>query len=352
MTSQLIDSLSTGPFGSGAGLTSTYWSYHRHLEGIVERSLRASGSQLDHDHVAVRMLRLSDLNALHGVLVAGQEVPDELQRSLASTHAASDDWIHRIGELTVVPSDGIGRELFRRMSEALERDGAVDCRLRLCKPDDEQIEIYSCAVGDLTELLGALASETLQGVQAVAFVDGPVDSAFIWETPATILLASSKKPDRALACDTLLHEALHQKLAAARLSSSVFRSGYVESEGQRVAVPWGDTGFRFFATGRAVAAFHVYVHLSLLHLRMLELADSTSGWNGVSESVIQSRLETRLARARYLSEALRAGHSRSEFGSDGPELLSWLDSALVELESQCAVHGVAVCFPEALFDAL
>ncbi|KAB1987544.1 hypothetical protein [Streptomyces triticiradicis] len=135
----------------------------------------------------------------------------------------------------------------------------------------------------------------------------------------------------------LLHEALHQKLYDFRHAHSLLArdledgSRRTTREAPRVVSLWnvpGPDASNRWNTHRAMAAFHVYVHLALFcslaeHLSS-QLRD-TYGPLDAPRPMTSSR--TAFERARYLGENLRAS-CWEELGVAGRHMLEWLSSIL------------------------
>jgi hypothetical protein len=141
----------------------------------------------------------------------------------------------------------------------------------------------------------------------------------------------------------LIHEALHQKLYDFRHGHSLLASGYSREEAPRVRSLWnipGDNAANSWDVHRAVAAFHVYVHLALVSAlaeeRVTELEDIFGPLRGMKSTMTNSRKA--LERAQYLGEQLTL-KCHDELGLAGQKLVAWLTELLAALDPAPAPAG-------------
>ncbi|HEY1248209.1 MAG TPA: class I SAM-dependent methyltransferase, partial [Nitrososphaera sp.] len=130
----------------------------------------------------------------------------------------------------------------------------------------------------------------------------------------------------------LFHEAMHQKLYDFRHGHLLMNLDCAREDAPRVRVPWNAqklNNANLWEIERVLAAFHVYVHLSLLALvaeqRASDLEDIYGRFEGMMKSV------TALERAHYLGEKLKE-QFWDELGPAGKSLADWLISALEFLD--------------------
>nr|BFE50946.1 hypothetical protein GCM10017745_43730 [Saccharothrix mutabilis subsp. capreolus] len=115
-------------------------------------------------------------------------------------------------------------------------------------------------------------------------------------TPLLIFVNAGVFADEAEAAEIVLHESLHQKLADIGVAREILRRGYVDEHSHRIPVPWG--GDREFSVDRALAAYHVYTHQTVLYLSLLGHRDLVPQ----GPAVLARRLATSWARARHFAE--------------------------------------------------
>ena len=217
--------------------------------------------------------------------------------------------------------------ILARANENLAASSARD-RLEILPVPDVARRRLAGALDLLGRAVPRLAGATLPAVPGIALIGGDrIESAFLATTPSLIYLNLAVHRDPAALADAILHEALHQKLAHTRLVHRLLRPGFDDFADLPVPVPWGDRGFRWFSLGRALAAAHVYLHLALLHLRMIE----TGATAGLDRQELRRRLVVRSGRARYLLAALGSAQFRAELGADAVPYLAWLEEAAADL---------------------
>jgi hypothetical protein len=149
----------------------------------------------------------------------------------------------------------------------------------------------------------------------------------------------------------LLHEALHQKLYDFRHAHSLLVRDLEEGqertagEAPRVVSLWnvpGPDASNRWHTHRAMAAFHVYVHLALFSSLAEHLSSQlrdTYGPLDAPRAMTSSR--TAFDRARYLGENLREA-CWGELGAAGRYMLEWLSSILDAMDPSPAPAGASL----------
>ena len=126
----------------------------------------------------------------------------------------------------------------------------------------------------------------------------------------------------------LLHEALHQKLYDFRRGHKLLILSYDEEGGPLVWSPWNSEGLKqsnLWNVHRTFAAFHVYVHMSLLiQLAELNQADLV-GEYGLKQDMLSS--DKAIDRAFYLGYKLKQ-ECWSHIDDAGKKFVDWMLSAL------------------------
>ena len=141
----------------------------------------------------------------------------------------------------------------------------------------------------------------------------------------------------------LLHESLHQKLYDFRRGHSLLAPDYAREDGARVCSLWNapdEDGNQYWDAHRALAAFHVYVHLALLCL----LAEGQEAalaplYGPIGQHMSGSRRA--IDRAHYLGEQLRAT-TWPELGEAGRQMTLWLLAVLDELDIERRPAGASL----------
>jgi hypothetical protein len=134
-----------------------------------------------------------------------------------------------------------------------------------------------------------------------------------------------------------LHEALHQKLYDFRHGHSLLVPNSAREDAPRICSPWNVPGANksnYWDTHRAVAAFHVYVHLALLSTIAEERAPELEKVYGPlrhSKSGMMTNSRKAMERAHYLGEKIQE-LCPDELGPAGKRLIEWLISVLNALD--------------------
>ena len=151
----------------------------------------------------------------------------------------------------------------------------------------------------------------------------------------TIFLSREILQSPWLVAEYLFHESLHQKLYDFRHGHSLFKPNYWQKNAPMVCSLWNVPDVsksNYWDTHRAVAAFHVYVHLSLLctvaEQRRPHL-EKVYGPRDGSFTLIESRKA--LDRAHYLGEQIRQ-LCWQKLGLAGKRFIDWLISVLDVLD--------------------
>jgi predicted O-methyltransferase YrrM len=170
-----------------------------------------------------------------------------------------------------------------------------------------------------THLVGCFANE--------GFWRGKLSSSQI-RAGGTIFLSREMLRDPWCIAEHLLHESLHQKLYDFRHGHQLMHPEVATSEPVRITALWNSPELdaaNQWDTSRAFAAFHVYVHLSVLALVAEQVVDGLAATYGPPRGLIASRKA--LDRARYLGEQLDEVRGVA-LGPAGERLLDWLRDVL------------------------
>ncbi|MEU9203738.1 HEXXH motif-containing putative peptide modification protein [Streptomyces sp. NPDC048332] len=201
-------------------------------------------------------------------------------------------------------------------------------------------EIEQEAVEKAAELLCAtvpeITRETFPFIDGIAFFDGGLfASGTLLSQPGIIFLERRVIDDPDRVAEALLHEALHLKLNALTLTRPVHRAGVADDSALLLPVPWhrdaSGTPHRWLAN-RALAAAHVYVHLTALYERHDPPGRSRA-----------TGLEVCRERAAYLLTELLGDASR-DLGPAGMRMARWL-SGVLEAAPRDHEGGAAVPGP-------
>jgi hypothetical protein len=204
----------------------------------------------------------------------------------------------------------------------------------LCTPNAEELAMLSKGEQLLRKLLPLLSHSALTHVHLIA-VYPPVGS-WIGEASSSefrlsgvFFLSRRSLSNPFQVAEAIFHEALHHQMYDFRHGHSLLKPDFGRADAPRIHSLWNLPDGNHWDAHRALAAFHVYVHLSLLctvaELRLQELEDAY----GKLYSTTGRRKA--LARANYLGEQIRA-RCWDELGPAGKQFVDWFASALEVLD--------------------
>jgi hypothetical protein len=154
-----------------------------------------------------------------------------------------------------------------------------------------------------------------------------------------VFLSRRALADPWVAAEHLFHESLHQQLYDFRAGHSLLQPDFAREGAPLVWSPWNrpSGGGNYWDVHRALAAFHVYVHLLLLVSLAEEAAPRLTQFGPMK---LTGR-RTAAARAHYLEEQLRT-ICWNELGLAGQSLVSWFGSILTLLDPAAPAAGAYV----------
>ena len=226
---------------------------------------------------------------------------------------------------------------------------------KLCVPTQDELNTVRLAGQLLYDLLPAITNSALAHTYLIALFPRIGNwrgraSASQFRIGGTIFLSREALQNPWWTAEHLLHESLHQKLydfrhghtllrQDARPTETVLAEEAQQSAADRVTVlsPWnvpGQQDLNRWDTDRALAAFHVYVHLALLataaQARRAELEDVYGPID--TRPPLMTSARTAFDRAHYLGENIMAT-CWDQLGDAGRHMVAWLTSVLEELDA-------------------
>jgi hypothetical protein len=210
-------------------------------------------------------------------------------------------------------------------------------RCELCTPSGDELAMLEKGMLLLSELLPSLSRSALSHVHMIALFR----EVGMWKVAAsmsqfalggTIFLNKELIPNPWWVAEQLLHEALHQKLYDFRHGHSVLEQHFAREDAPRVCSLWNVPAANrsnYWDAHRALAAFHVYVHLALFSTIAEQREAELAKRYGPKQGIIESRRA--MGRAHYLGEKLKES-CWQELGVAGKRLVEWLISVLDALD--------------------
>ncbi|WP_225725605.1 MULTISPECIES: HEXXH motif-containing putative peptide modification protein [unclassified Nocardia] len=201
--------------------------------------------------------------------------------------------------------------------------------LALCTPTENEIALLIQATRLLETVLPRVARSALTHTHLVAIFRPTgrwesTRSSSEFKVSGTIFLNRRTLTNVWTVAEHLLHESLHQQLYDIRQTHSLLVPNAARSDAPLIHSLWNAPdrgGGNKWDTHRALAAFHVYIHLTLF----ARAAASSGAFAAQFGPVRMLGPQTAIARAQYLGEQLRQ-RGWPELGRAGHTLVEWLDS--------------------------
>ncbi len=335
--------LTAGPYGDGVALN---YNFKQFINGMAEILSSASNHKLDdmlETSCAITRVALSGTCTMSAILCGKNSSHSSINNLIELTVNSltkknhEEITLNTDQSLTLInPNSPVKNQesvlgLIKQRFEENMGESGVPLELKLNPITiNEQINIEE-SIKLLSSYLPHLADDVLSMITAILPIGNSVESAFISPTPLLIYINPKMFSNKLDLADAILHESLHHKLLTIRLTKRLLRPGYDDFTGLSVPIPWGATKYRVFSIGRTIAAAHVYIHLTLLHIKALLQQNETQ--RILSNFEIKKRLIIRYQRANYLIETLSMRHYRHEFGADGLEFIDWMREIFYEISN-------------------
>lgn len=338
-----------GPYGNGEALN---YNFNQFKDGMIEVFSSLYGLNLnerEYTKTASGQIAISGTCIISSSLSGNESSSKIIQEMLKHTMDALS--LHTLNEVEIQPSSRLvlldckesdrSNLVFKLLCDRFEenmRDSGVPIQLVASSVTDEVRLQFFSAFNLLNETIPQLTSDVLSMITAILPVSKTVDSGFISTNPQLIYVDPEQFHNELDLADALLHEALHHKLLTIRLTKRMLRPGYDDFGSFSVPIPWGGNNYRMFPVGRAIAAAHVYLHLSFLFAKVLSNTDEPQF--GLTLQEIEERLLTRYKRASYLLETLSMSHYRHELGADGIDFINWMKNGLQSISNLPNVNEI------------
>ena len=224
----------------------------------------------------------------------------------------------------------------------------------LCTPNADKLAMLMKGTQLLGELLPLLSRSAFSHAHLIAVFPSVGNwkgkaSSSQFRVSGTIFLNREAIQNPWWVAEHLFHKSLHQKLYDFRHGHSLLvRDSLPRPDSSREDVPkicslWNVPGLNrlnYWDTPRAVAAFHVYVHLALLCTLAEERAPELEKVYGPlhSSSLTMTKSRKAFERAHYLGEKIKE-LCWQELGLAGQLLINWLISVLDALDPTPPPNG-------------
>lgn len=224
-------------------------------------------------------------------------------------------------------------DIAQRLNSSFKKDGfeGVDFVI----PDMHQTELIQNSFKLLDTFLPNVIKSSFAFIKGFTVVKTGFESAYNREAPQIFLINTDVIIDSLFTAEFLLHESLHQKMNDLQVTRPIMVDSYddfASHEKGDVKLPWGLGKPRPFSLVRAVATFHVYVHLSVLYkLALLKMRTDASITN-FSTAKIQKRFLNAYNRASYISNSLLSEYNKQYYNEEGEEFLNWLQYVMFSIK--------------------
>jgi hypothetical protein len=218
--------------------------------------------------------------------------------------------------------------------------------LTLCTPNDSELAMLADAVDLLEQLIPNVARSALCHTHFVAVFSPTGDweaalSSSEFRMSGTVFLNRRILDNVWTAAEQLLHESLHQQLYDLRRGHTLLTPGFADADAPRIHSLWNrpdSQNTNHWDVHRALAAFHVYVYLTLFARTICADTQSAARYRTRFGPVKTTSAATAAARGRYLADQLRV-RGWAQLGPAGRHLVDWLDPILERLTPTPIVKG-------------
>jgi hypothetical protein len=201
----------------------------------------------------------------------------------------------------------------------------------LYTPDADELNMLANGTRLLEELLPCLSASALSHAHVVAVFPRQGrwtgrGSSSEFNLTGTIFLTRGGLQNPWWVAEHLFHEALHQKMYDFRHGHSLLQDNFWREGAPRICSLWNEPSKGHnWDIHRAIAAFHVYVHLGLLCTIAEQRAAMLQAVYGPLEGMVGSRKA--IERAYYLGEQIQ-DLGWQELGVAGQYFVKWLMTVL------------------------
>lgn len=331
--------LSMGVFGDSAYLKKNCDILYHHLSVIIRQKSEYNIPNFDiitQPSAYTIMRRLID-DAFSQLIRTGQIVLNSSLKELCNEfdkRGRFDTHHIRCGPLIFFSNwenDTYASEIRDSFVKSMYQEGASIYSVRLMPKNF--LNSTQSALKILQKILPKTFLNTIKLISGIVVVRGGITSGYINDNPASFFINASQFSSPYLLGETLLHEALHEKMAQIRLTTNLIKPTYDDLDSEEagdILVPWpDDTSPRRWSVARALAAFHVYCHTSVYYHLIL----TRTSWGVYEKKHIKTALVTHYERANYLADALKHHRSAQNFDYDGFLFLNWLTTILNKIEN-------------------
>lgn len=339
MSQSSVDFLAAGIFGSSTMLRSDVETFHAGIAEIVSYITSVDVPRKVPSPALNACAWRSALEGSFKMLQDGasrQHVADVLNGTPAvSLHAGKALTAGQTAtQLRLLTGDDLGDPRTQLLLAKYHQALAIPPAAALAATADMQQSLQD-AVSLLKQVLGELATGTLEGVHAAFVFDPgqPVESAFLADAPGLIALNANLLNDTVALADAVLHESAHQK----SYDLMAVRQIVLISPRIRYEIPWNPIlGVRRSMDAlRILSALHVYVHL-------LTLLRGVVAANLDPQGAYVGRLRDYWRRARFFACVAEQGGLGAGLSKHGQEMAAWLVECFYVIARELETFGIGI----------
>ncbi len=354
IAAQVDKALSSGPFGNGNSLSHNIRTLYTGIQKIIDASVGINLiSEMFSSSAAAQVVTRATLDEAFVTLKnnnleeAGQKVKELKQHFNLLADNQSESATHIFPKLDLQPlgnwksNDYFHKTIAYRVRDSFVKDGFTD-KVELVEPTDSHYKAIENGKALLNQLIPGVSSSTLSLVRCLMIANAAIQSAYFNETPFMYVVSVTKLNDPLQTADTILHEALHQKMADIRLTRQILCEEYDDLNSRAsadVPIPWGASSPRPYSVARGLATYHFYVHSTLVHTAALEHLHNNTVLQNIGAEEIACRLLRVFERAVYLETSLKSDLARKKMGSDGISFMEWMSYAMNQLREVFLLDG-------------
>ena len=208
-------------------------------------------------------------------------------------------------------------------------------------PSDAEYAILRQGVSLLGDLLPKSSSSALTHTRIVTIVPAEgawttTNSSSEYRLGGTIFLSRRLLSSPWRVAEFLFHETLHQQMYDFRQGHSLLSLDFERPDAPTILSLWNVPGNNEWDIHRALAAFHVYVHLGLLASLAEQRKSELERRYDAPLQMTSSR--TALSRAQYLGNKIHES-SWDELGDAGKSFVDWFNSVIDYVDSDPPPKG-------------
>ncbi|WP_417816287.1 hypothetical protein [Thalassospira alkalitolerans] len=240
-----------------------------------------------------------------------------------------NEFDHELYILNEHQSSIYAQDIMRHFNEHLSENGKCNFK----KKSNECKVNFQKSIDILNFCLPNISKTTIGSCPVISLIDGKMSSAYINSNPCCFMVNIDTLSKHVELAELILHESLHQKFIDIRLTTSLSLASYEDFDADavgKIPIPWpNEQNPRYWSAIRALAAMHVYVHLVVFYLSLVNSHKYCRSDQKYNSAFL--RLKECFERSNYLRERLKMQDAVIWYGHEGISLYSILAKILEEV---------------------